>query len=148
MPSSGSKFTAKFVDVDLTPLLSAPFYGEPGFPNEAQAACGRKVGEGYGSNGFLLLSNFGPTDQDLVDVYAAGKDCFDLPLDHKLNVMKRFNFGEDGKIMGYRESGVESLNKIRAGDVKEVSFIYLFFLVCPPPPIAYLHWLIQPPLFH
>lgn len=119
MPSSGTKFSAKFVEVDLTPLLSAPFYNEPGFPNAAQAEVGRKVGEGFSSNGFLLASNFGPTDADLETVKEAGKEIWSMPTEKKMNDLKRFDFGNDGKIIGYRESGVESLNKIRHGDIKE-----------------------------
>lgn len=119
MPSSGTKFSAKFVEVDFSPLLSAPFYNEPGFPTAAQAEVGRKVGEGFSSNGFLLASNFGPTDADLEAVKEAGKTVWTLPTEAKMNDLKRFDFGNDGKIIGYRESGVESLNKIRGGDIKE-----------------------------
>lgn len=103
----------------MTPMLSAPFYGDEGFPTAEQAEVGRKVGEGFSSNGFLLLSNFGPTDDDLEAVKEQGKKIWSLPIEHKMNALKRFDFGNDGKIIGYRESGVESLNKIRGGDIKE-----------------------------
>lgn len=120
MPSS-TKFSAKITEVDLTPFTKAPFIGELGFPSADHLRCAARVGEAYKRNGFIILSNFGPTIEDLKETYDAAKDLFAKPQEYKENELKKFNFANDGLIIGYRNFGEEHLNPTRQPDIKEVS---------------------------
>lgn len=118
MPSS-TKFSAKFTEVDLSPFLKAPFVGDEGFPNEAQKRCGELVGHAYSTSGFIILSNFGPTMDDLNKPFNAAKELFANSQEYKEKELKQFNYAEDGMIIGYRNFGEEHLNPSRQPDIKE-----------------------------
>lgn len=109
------------VEVDLECYQHAPFVGEPGFPTPEHIHAAEELDRAYRSNGFVLLSNFGPSIDVLNEAFHETKELFKLPMEHKTKEFKQFNFAEDGMIIGYRGFGTENLNINRIPDYKEVS---------------------------
>lgn len=106
-------------EVDLTPFNCAPFPGDEGFPTEEQKRVAGQIDQAYRRNGFMLLSNFGPTIEVLNTAFAESRELFKLPMEHKKEKFKKFDFANDGMIIGYRGFGTENLNKNRSPDYKE-----------------------------
>lgn len=110
-----------FEEVDLAPFQNAPFAGDDGFPSDEQMHAAKQIDRAYRNTGFILLSNFGPTIEVLDTAFAESKELFKLSTEHKTTKFKKFDFGNDGMIIGYRNFGTENLNQNRTPDYKEVS---------------------------
>lgn len=104
--------------VDLSPFLEAadPLTPETLTPEQRNTA--QLIDKSFREHGFLFLKNFGLSDEDLRHAFALSKELFDLPLEHKMSRLKQI---EQPANIGYVPYRLESLNRRRAADLKEVS---------------------------
>lgn len=104
--------------IDLLPFVKGPQSNEPGFPSEAQLAVAHQIDTSFRSNGFLVLKNFGLSEDLFNSMQHSAKELFEL--DEAYKTKKLFQI-DNNLNMGYIPMGIEILNPSRPPDIKEVS---------------------------
>lgn len=103
--------------IDLIPFNKAPFPTDKAFPSPAQAAIAEQVNSAFRENGFIYVRGINLSDELFESMFRMSAELFSLPLEEKMGSLMPINRKTN---TGYIASGVESLNKIRGADLREV----------------------------
>lgn len=91
--------------IDISPFLVPPKDGETAKEEEHQLAVARQIDTACREHGFVHLTN---ELQDIDQVFAAARELFALPTEHKMNRLNRITAATN---MGYSPVHSESLNR-------------------------------------
>eukprot|EP00977_Amphora_coffeiformis_P023246 scaffold12708_cov124-Amphora_coffeaeformis.AAC.1 len=110
------------VNVATIPVIDfGPFMVEQGVviqaaPTEDQLAVARAIDQACRNHGFLYLTNFGLTAAQQAEMFAAARELFALPVEHKLTALRRIG-SEDNR--GYAPFRSESHHVARPPEESE-----------------------------